>query len=185
MRIRSAGVARFQRLDTSCGYATVNGKELLVHRSLSFAVVENCKAKQVFPLYDNSRVFCWTITQVVSACTPGGPRSWSGSGHSLFRMSDDKMGFPLVPPSLRGGARGYGRLGTCSDVRRVLVQSNVLVTARTLEYLHLRSDVSSFPISSSQFLYTSTCFPCCQQKSVSVSAGFLHPARALRWQQDI
>src|SRR2546425_6298947 len=41
------------------------------------------------------------------------------------------------------------------------VQSNVLVTARTLEHLHLRSDVSSFPISSSQFLHTSISFPCC------------------------
>ena len=76
-------------------------------------------------------------------------------------------------------------MGTGSDVRRVLVQSDVLVAARTLEYLHLRSDVSSFPVSSSQFLYTSTCFPCCYQKSVPTSEGLLHPATALHRQHDI
>src|SRR2546422_10113554 len=69
--------------------------------------------------------------------------------------------FPLGFPGLCRGARRYCRLGTGSDVRGVLVESNVLVAARTLEYLHLRSDVSSLPISSSQFLYTSICFLCC------------------------
>jgi hypothetical protein len=76
-------------------------------------------------------------------------------------------------------------LGTGSDVRRVLVESDVLVAARALEYLHLRSDVSSFPVSSSQFLYTSTCFPSSQQKPVRVIAALLHPATALRRQHDI
>jgi hypothetical protein len=60
--------------------------------------------------------------------------------------------------SLRWRARGYSGLGTGSDVRRVLVQSNILVTTWTLEHLHLRSDVSPFPVSSSQFLNTSICF---------------------------
>ena len=50
-------------------------------------------------------------------------------------------------------------MGAGSEVRGILVESNVLVTARTLEYLNLRSDVSSFTISSSQFLYTSIRFP--------------------------
>ena len=95
------------------------------------------------------------------------------------------MRFPLGFPSLCRGARRYCRLGTGSDVRGVLVESNVLVAARTLEYLHLRSDVSSLPISSSQFLYTSICFPCCLQKSVIVSARFLYPARALSRRYDI
>ena len=70
-------------------------------------------------------------------------------------------------------------------MRGVLVQSNILVTARTLEYLHLRSDVSSFPVSSSQFLYTSICFPCCLQKFVFSCAAFLYPAIAVRRQYDI
>src|SRR5438552_18435888 len=74
-------------------------------------------------------------------------------------MSDDKVAIPVRSSELCRGARRYCRLRTGSDVSRVLVESNVLVTARTLEYLHLRSDVSSFPISSSQFLYTSIRFP--------------------------
>src|SRR5438309_4014459 len=74
-------------------------------------------------------------------------------------MSYDKVAISASFPSLCSTARRYCRLGTSSDVRGVFVQSNVLMTARTLEYLHLRSDVSSFPISSSQFLYTSICFP--------------------------
>src|SRR5207244_12090041 len=74
-------------------------------------------------------------------------------------MSDDKVAIPVKSSELCRGARRYCRLRTSSDVSRVLVESNVLVTARTLEYLHLRSDVSSFPISSSQFLYTSIRFP--------------------------
>src|SRR2546425_12120068 len=100
-------------------------------------------------------------------------------------MSYDKVSISASFPSLCSTARRYCRLGTSSDVRGVLVQSNVLMTARTLEYLHLRSDVSSFPISSSQFLYTSFCFPCRLQKLVLASAGFLYPARALRRQYDI
>src|SRR5205807_7052395 len=74
-------------------------------------------------------------------------------------MSDDKVAIPVKSSELCRGARRYCRLRTGSDVSRVLVESNVLVTARTLEYLHLRSDVSSFPISPSQFLYTSLPFP--------------------------
>ena len=100
-------------------------------------------------------------------------------------MSDDKIAIPSGFPSLCRGARRYCRLGTGSDVRGVLVESNVLVTARTLKHLHLRSDVSSLPVSSSQFLYTSICFPCCIQKSVLASAGFLYPARELCRQYDI
>src|SRR5438093_2293375 len=100
-------------------------------------------------------------------------------------MSDDKVAIPVRSSELCRGARRYCRLRTGSDVSRVLVESNVLVTARTLEYLHLRSDVSSFPVSSSQFLYTSICFPCRLQKLVLASAGFLYPARALRRQYDI
>src|SRR5437667_11622171 len=100
-------------------------------------------------------------------------------------MSDDKVAIPVRSSELCRGARRYCRCRTGSDVSRVLVESNVLVTARTLEYLHLRSDVSSFPISSSQFLYTSICFPCCLQKLVLASAGFPYPARALRRQYDI
>src|SRR5467141_3313537 len=80
-----------------------------------------------------------------------------------------KVRFRQTSPSLRGSARSYCRLGTGSDVRRVLVESDVLVAARALEYLHLRSDVSSFPVSSSQFLYTSTCFPAVY-KNPSLSA---------------
>src|SRR5947208_15494950 len=100
-------------------------------------------------------------------------------------MSSDKVAISASFPNLCSTARRYCRLGTSSDVRGVLVQSNILVTARTLEYLHLRSDVSSFPVSSSQFLYTSICFPCRLQKLVLASAGFLYPARALRRQYDI
>src|SRR5438132_10385010 len=74
-------------------------------------------------------------------------------------MSSDKVAISASFPNLCSTARRYCRLGTSSDVCGVFVQSNVLVTARTLEYLHLRSDVSSFPISSSQFLYTSIRFP--------------------------
>src|SRR5207237_9953131 len=74
-------------------------------------------------------------------------------------MSGDKVAIPFRFSELCRGARRDCRLRTSSDVSRVLVESNVLVTARTLEYLHLRSDVSSFPISSSQFLYTSIRFP--------------------------
>src|SRR5438093_4194085 len=101
-------------------------------------------------------------------------------------MSDDKVAIPVrFFPGLCRGARRYCGLGTGSDVRGVLVQSNILVTARTLEYLHLRSDVSSFPVSSSQFLYTSICFPCCLQKFVFSCAAFLYPAIAVRRQYDI
>src|SRR2546426_5391661 len=107
-------------------------------------------------------------------------RAFDYCGKAIIRFR-----FPLGFPGLCRGARRYCRLGTGSDVRGILVESNVLVTARTLEYLHLRSDVPSFPVSSSQFLYTSTCFPCRQQKSVPVSAGFLHPATALYRQHDI
>src|SRR5260370_30912407 len=79
-----------------------------------------------------------------------------------------RVGFRRTSPSLRGSDRSYCRLGAGSDVCGVLVESNVLVTAWTLEYLHLRSDVSSFPVSSSQFLYTSTCFACrLQSRSLS------------------
>src|SRR5437879_8146724 len=100
-------------------------------------------------------------------------------------MSGDKVAIPFRFSELCRGARRYCRLRTGSDVSRVLVESNVLMTARTLEYLHLRSDVSSFPISSSQFLYTSTCFPCRLQNSIPVRLGFLHPATALHRQHDI
>ena len=112
---------------------------------------------------------------------------WSQAAESvwLFQMSYDKVAISASFPSLCSTARRYCRLGTSSDVCGVFVQSNVLMTARTLEYLHLRSDVSSFPISSSQFLYTSICFPCCLQKLVLASAGFPYPARALRRQYDI
>src|SRR5207245_6549040 len=96
-----------------------------------------------------------------------------------------RLRVPLDFPSLCSCARRYCRLGTGSDVRGVLVQSNVLMTPRTLEYLHLRSDVSSFPVPSSQFLYTSICFPCCLQKLVFACAGFPYPARALGRQYDI
>ena len=102
-----------------------------------------------------------------------------------MRMSDDKIAIPSGFPSLCRGARRYCRLGTGSDVRGVLVESNVLVTARTLKHLHLRSDVSSLPVSSSQFLYTSICFPCCIQKLVFACAGFLYPSRVLRRRYDI
>src|SRR2546423_9730379 len=74
-------------------------------------------------------------------------------------MSYIKVAISASFPSLCSTARRYCRLGTSSDVCGVFVQSNVLMTARTLEYLHLRSNVSSFPISSSQFLYTSIRFP--------------------------
>src|SRR5213594_1454396 len=84
-------------------------------------------------------------------------------------MSSDKVAISASFPNLCSTARRYCRLWTSSDVCGVFVQSNVLVTARTLEYLHLRSDVSSFPISSSQFLYTSTCFPAVY-KNPSLSA---------------
>src|SRR5437879_8393293 len=100
-------------------------------------------------------------------------------------MSGDKVAIPFRFSELCRGARRYCRLRTGSDVSRVLVESNILVTARTLEYLHLRSDVSSFPISSSQILYTSICFPCRLQKLVFACAGFLYPARALRQRYDI
>ena len=112
-----------------------------------------------------------------------GAKRLRASGYSGSAMI--RLRFPLGFPSLCSCARRYCRLGTGSDVRGVLVQSNVLMTARTLEYLHLRSDVSSFPISSSQFLYTSICFPCRLQKLVLASAGFPYPARALRRQYDI
>ena len=100
-------------------------------------------------------------------------------------MSDDKVAIPVRFSELCRGARRYCRLGTGSDMSRVLVESNVLVTARTLEYFHLRSDVSSFPISPSQFLYTSIGFPCRLQKLVLASAGFPYPARSLRRPYDI
>ncbi len=101
------------------------------------------------------------------------------------QMSYDKVSISASFPSLCSTARRYCRLGTSSDVCGVFVQSNVLMTARTLEYLHLRSDVSSFPVSSSQFLYTSICFPCCLQKLVFACAGFLYPSRVLRRRYDI
>src|SRR5438309_9495136 len=112
-----------------------------------------------------------------------GAKRLRASGYSGSAMI--RLRFPLGFPSLCSCARRYCRLGTGSDVRGVLVQSNVLMTARTLEYLHLRSDVSSFPVSSSQFLYTSTCFPCRLQNSIPVRLGFLHPATALHRQHDI
>src|SRR5436853_6661589 len=76
-----------------------------------------------------------------------------------LRMCDYKVAFPVRFSEVCRGARRYCRLSTGSDVSRVVVESNVLVTPRTLEYLHLRSDVSSFPITPSQFLYTSIRFP--------------------------
>src|SRR5438552_15536746 len=101
-------------------------------------------------------------------------------------MSDDKVAIPVRSSELCRGARRYCRLRTGSDVSRVLVESNVLVTARTLEYLHLRSDVSSFPISSSQFLYTSIRFPLLfTEIGPRQRGGFLYPARSLCRQYDI